>query len=195
LSNRVIATASLNDTCRYELREQLRLTVDPVSELCRLNSIIVYHQLTRRDLQQLISTPGASSVLNALAPAEFSGVRAHLECGSRSALETTAADLQAELAETLAIAISVVTAAARDITANVFAESGVELGYTVTTHHAETAICVELCRGHEIVLVAVHDGGNVEFAHGGLIDGTSEEHQLQLERAANRHGVFVAQLS
>lgn len=193
MSTRVIAAARLNATCRDELREQLRLSVDPASELSRLNSVIVSGPLTRPDLEQLISTPSASSVLRALAPAEFSRFRAHMKGGSRSAVETTAADLQAELAETLEIAISVVTAAVQAIIANIFAQSAAELGYTVTTHHAETATCVELRRRHEIVLIAVRGDGVVEFSHGELTDDTSGEHQLQLERAAGRHGIFVAQ--
>jgi hypothetical protein len=191
---RVLATARLNATCRHELCQQLGLTMDPTSELSRLDSIIGSRQLTLPDLQQLISPPSVSSMLSTLAPAEFSRARAHMEGGSRSALETTAADLQTELAETLAVATTVVTAATRDITANAIAESGLKLGYTVTTHHAETATCIELCRGHEIVLVKVHDSGNLEFDHSGLADDTCEEHQLQLERAAKRYGVFIAQL-
>jgi hypothetical protein len=47
-----------------------------------------------------------------------------MEGGSRSALETTAADLQAELAETLTVATTVLAAATRDITADTIAESG-----------------------------------------------------------------------
>lgn len=191
MSTRVVATARLNRACRDELREQLSLSVDPVSELSRLNSVIACRQLTRPDLQRLISAPGASSVLGGLAPAEFSRIRAHTAAGSRSALEITAADLQAELAEAVAAAVTAVTAATRDITANIFAESGAELGYTAATHQVRTTTCVELCRGHEIVLVAVHDGGNVEFAHGGLSCDVRGERQLQLERAARRHGVFV----
>jgi hypothetical protein len=76
------------------------------------------------DLRRLIATPSVSSVLSTLAPTEFSDVLARLEGGSRSALETTAADLQAELAETLAIAAAAVTAAARELTADIFAGSG-----------------------------------------------------------------------
>lgn len=191
MSTRVIATARLSAACRHELCEQLRLGVDPASELSHLSSIIGSRQLTLPELRQLISAPSTSSVLSTLASAEFSRVRAHMEGGSRSALETTAADLQAELADTLAIATSVVTVAARDITANTFATSGLELGYTVTTHHDDSVTCVELCRGQEIVLVAVHDGGNVEFVHGKLTEDICGEHQLQLERAVYRHGVSV----
>lgn len=195
MSARVIAAARLNATCRRELCEQLRLSVDPASELSRLTSIIGSGQLTLPDLQQLINAPAAISVLRMLAPGEFSHVRAHLEGGSRSALETTAADLQSELAETLAVATTVVSAAARDITANAFAESGFELGYTVTIHHAETATRVELRRGNEIVLVAVHDGGNAEFNHSAPSDDACKEHQLQIEWAAERHGVCLARRS
>ena len=188
-----MATARLNATRRHELREQLRLSVNPADELSRLSSIIGSRQLTMSDLQQLISTPSTSSVLSMLAPTEFSHVCSHMEGGSRSALETTAADLQTELAETLTAATAVVTAAARGITANALAESGLELGYAVTTHQGEAATCVELRRGHEIVLIGVRDGGNVEFDHGGLTDDTCEKRQLHLEQAAKRRGVFVVQ--
>jgi hypothetical protein len=191
MSTRVTATARLDATCRHELYEQFRLGVDPASELSRLNSIVGSRQLTLPDLRQLISTPSASSVLSTLAPAEFGRVRAHMEGGSRSALETTAADLQAELAETLAAAITAVTAATRNITANTIADSGRNLGYAVTTHPAETATCVELRRGNEIVLVRVHDGGNLEFDHCGLSGDTCGEQQLQLERAAKHHGLAI----
>ena len=191
MCTRVIAAARLDATRRHELYEQFRLGVDPASELSRLYSIVGSRQLTLPDLRQLISAPRVSSVLSTLAPAEFSRVRAHMEGGSRSALETTAADLQAELAETLAVAITAVTAATRNITANTIADSGRNLGYAVTTHPAETATCVELRRGNEIVLVRVHDGGNLEFDHCGLTGGTCGERQLQLERAAKHHGLAI----
>ena len=193
MRTRVIATARLNATCRRELCQQFGLSMDPASELRRLNPIIGSGQLTLPDLRQLIGAQSVNSVLSALAPAEFSRVRAHVEGGSRSALETTAADLQAELAETLMVATTVVTAATREMTAKAIAESGLKLGYTVTTHHAESATCVELCREHETVLVRVHDGGNLEFDHTGPTGCTYGEHQLQLERAAKRYGVFIAQ--
>lgn len=193
MSTRVIATARLNATCRHKLCGQFGLSVDPASELSRLNSIIGSSHLTLPDLRQLTSTASASSVLSTLAPAEFSRVLAHMENGSRSALEMTAADLQTELAETLTVATTVVTAATRDITANTIAESGLRLGYTVTTHPAETTTCIELRRAHEIVLVRVHDGGNLEFDHCGLTGDTCGEHQLQLERAAKHYGLFIAQ--
>jgi hypothetical protein len=191
MSTRVIATARLDATCRHALYEQFRLGVDPASELSRLNSIIGSRQLTLTDLRQLIGAPSASSVLSALVPAEFDRVRSHMERGSRSALEITAADLQTELAETLVAAITVVTAATRDITANTIADSGRKLGYAVTTLHAEPIIWVELRRGHEIVLVRVHDGGNMEFEHSGLTGNICGEHQLQLERAAKDHGLSI----
>ena len=124
MCTRVIATARLDATRRHELYEQFRLGVDPASELSRLYSIVGSRQLTLPDLRQLISAPRVSSVLSTLAPAEFSRVRAHMEGGSRSALETTAADLQAELAETLTVATTVLAAATRDITADTIAESG-----------------------------------------------------------------------
>ena len=193
MSTQGITTARLKATCRHGLSERLGLSVDPASELNRLNSIIRSRQLTLPDLRQLISTPSASSVLSMLTPAEYSRLRTHMEGGSRSALETTAPDLQAELAETVATAISVVTAAIRYITANTFAKSGIELGYTATTHHAQTTTCVELCRGPELMLVSVYDGGDVEFIHGKFTDHACGEHQRQLERAAERHGVVVAQ--
>lgn len=144
MSTRVIATAKVNASFRRELCEELRLSVDPASELIRLNSILGSRQLTLADLQQLISAPSVSSVLGTLAPAEFSRIRARLEDGRRSALETTAADLQTELAAILAVATTVVTAATPGITANTFAESGLELGDSATTHQAESATCVEL---------------------------------------------------
>jgi hypothetical protein len=193
MCTRVTATARLYDTCRRDLREQLGLIVDPASELSCLTSIIGSGQLTLSDLRQLISAPGACFMLSTLAPGEFSRVVAHLEGGSRSALETTEADLQSELAETLAAAAAIVRTAMRDITANAFVESGLELGYAATTHHAGTATRVELRRGHEIVLVGVHDGGNVEFNHSGRADNTCKAHQLQLEQAVQRRGVCLTQ--
>jgi hypothetical protein len=194
VSTRVIGAARLNATCRQELCQLLMLSVDPASELSRLNSIIGSRTLSLPDLQRLINAPVAVSVLSTLASAEFSRVRAHLAGGSRSALETTATDLQTELAETLAIATTIVTAATRAITATTFAQSGLELGYTVSTHQGDSATCVELRRGQEIVVVGVHDGGSVEVDHGGLAEATCEERQLQLERAVQRHGVDVARL-
>jgi hypothetical protein len=191
MSTRVTATARLDASCSHGLYEQFSLGVDPASELGRLNSIVGSHQLTLPDLRQLISTPSASSVLSALAPTEFGRVRAHVEGGSRSALEKTAADLQTELAETLTAAITVITAATRNITANTIADSGRNLGYAVTTHPDETATCVELRRGNEIVLVQVHDGGNLEFDHCGLTSDACGEQQLQLERAAKHHGLYI----
>jgi hypothetical protein len=191
MSTRVIGAARLDVTCRHELYKQFRLGVDPASELDRLKTIVGSRQLTLPDLRQLISTPSAISILSTLAPAEFGRVRAHMEGGSRSALETTATDLQTELADTLAVAITVVTAATRKITASTIADAGRNLGYAVTTHPAETATCVELRREHEVVLVRVHDGGNLEFDHAGPTGDTCGEHQLELERAAKHHGLSI----
>lgn len=190
MSTQVIATARLDASRRHELYEQFRLGVDPASELSRLNSIVGSRQLTLTDLRQLISAPSASSVLSTLAPAEFGRVRVHLEGGSRSALEITAADLQTELTETLAAAITVIAAATRDITANTIADVGRKLGYAVTTHCAETTTCVELRCGPEVVLVRVRGCGDLEFDHSGLTD-TCGERQLQLERAAKDHGLSI----
>lgn len=192
MSTRVIATAMGNASYRRELSEKFELSEDPAIELNRLTSILGSRQLALPDLQQLISTPSASSVLSRLAPREFGSVRIRLQDGRRSALETTARDLQAELAEILAVAVTVVTTVTRDLTAETFAESGLDLGYSTTTYHAESATCVELRRGHEVVLVVVRNGGHVEFNHGGLADDICGEHQLQLERAAERRGVFLS---
>jgi hypothetical protein len=190
MSTRLIATVRVNANCRREIRKKLRLSVDPASELSHLNSILGSRRLTLPDLRRLVSEPRASSVLSTLAPAEFSRVRARLADGRRSALETTAADLQAELAETLLVATAVVAVATQGITVTTFAESGLELGYNVTTHQAESATCVELRRGHEVVLVVVHDDGRVEFDHDGP---ACEERHLQLQRVAERRGVFISQ--
>jgi hypothetical protein len=192
MSTQVAGKARLYDTCRRELREQLRLTVDPASELSCLISILNSGPLTLSELRQLVSAPGARFMLSTLAPGEFDRVVAHLEGGSRSALETTAADLQSELAETLAAAATVVRAAMRDITANAFVESGRELDYSVSTHHAGNAIRIKLRREHETVLVGVHDGGNVEVNHRGLGNDTCKEFQVQFEQAAQRRGVYLA---
>jgi hypothetical protein len=190
MNTRVIATARLDPDCRHELYEQFRLGVDPASELSRLNSILGSRQLTLADLRQLISTPSASSVLSTLVPVEFGRVRVHTQGGSRSALEITAADLQTELTETLAAAITVIMAATRDITANTIADAGRKLGYAVTTHRAETATCVELRCGPDVVLVRVHGAGDLEFDHSGLTD-TCGERQLQLEQAAKDYGLSI----
>jgi hypothetical protein len=193
MSTRVAATARLTAACHYELCAQLRLSVDPAKELSHLNSIIGSRQLPLPDLQRLISTPSANWVLSALVPTEFGRVSARLAGGSRSALETTAADLQTELAETMAIATTMVMTATRSITANTFAECGLELSYTVTTRQSDSATCVELRRGHEIVLVEVHDSGSVDFDHDGLVNDAWRERQSQLELAVERRGVLVAQ--
>jgi hypothetical protein len=150
--------------------------------------------LTLLDLRQLINMPSANSVLSTLAPTEFGRVCAYMEGGRRSALETTAADLQAELVEILAIATTVVTAATRGMTADTIAASGLKLGYAATTHHAETATNVTLCRGNETVLVRVHDGGSLEFDHSGLTGNICGVEQLQLEQTAKHFGVFITRL-
>jgi hypothetical protein len=191
MSTRVIATARLDATCRHELYEQFRLGVDPASELSRINAIIESRQLTLADLRQLIGTPRASSVLTTLALPEFGRVRAHMAGGSRSALEIIAADLQTELAETVAAAITVLTAATRDIISATIADSGRKLGYAVTTLPDETATCVELRRGHEVVLVRVQADGDLEFDHSGLADDACRKRQLQLERAAKDAGLSI----
>jgi hypothetical protein len=122
MNDRVTAVARRSATCRQQLREQLGLSLDSITELGHLSAIIGAGQLTLADLQELIAAPGTSLVLSSLAPREFGAIRARLESGSRSALEITPADLQTELAETVAIANAVITATARDITANVRAE-------------------------------------------------------------------------
>lgn len=194
MSTRVTASARLSAACRQQLREQLGLSLDPTAELGRISSIITESgQLSLPDLQEVISAPEIGSLLGALAPAEFSTVSTLLASAGGQDPQALAASLQAGLTGAVAVADATVTATARDITATAFAESGLELGYTVSVCQAEEATGVELRRAHEVVLVRVHDGGEVEFDHAGLYDASCGERQLALEQGAERRGVRLTQ--
>jgi hypothetical protein len=193
MSTRITAAARLSATCRQQLREQLSLDLDPADELGRVSALMESAQITLPDLQQLVSTPTVSSVLGTLAPAEFSEVSSLLTGARHLNPLDLASSVQAGLAEAIAVADAKVTATARDITADVFAESGLDLGYTVSVCQAEAATGLELRREHEVVLVRVHDGGDVEFDHAGLFDAACTDRQLELEQAAERRGIVLTQ--
>jgi hypothetical protein len=195
MSTRVTASARLSTACRQQLREQLGLSLDPAVELGRLSSIMESGRLSLPALQEMISAPEVNSVLSALAPAEFGGASALLSSTGNPDPQALAASLQDELAGAVAAADAAVAATARDITANAFAESGVELGYTVSACRADAATGLELRREHEIVLLRIHDGGEVDFDHAGLFDSACGERQLQLEQGAERRGITLTQRS
>jgi len=193
MSTKVTASARLSTSCRQQLREQLRLSLDPTAELGHLSSIMGSGQISLAALQETIITPEISSVLSTLAPVEFGGVRTLLADPGNPDPQALAASLQTGLAGAVAVADARVTATARDITASAFAESGRELGYTASLCRAEAATGVELRREHEVVLIRVHDGGEVEFDHAGLFDAACGERQLKLEQGAERRGVTLTQ--
>lgn len=193
MSTRVTASARLSTACQQQLRDQLGLSLDPAVELGRLSSIMESGCISLPALQEIISAPAVSSMLGALAPAEFGGVSTLLAAAGNPDPQALAASLQAGLAGAVAVADATVTATARDITASAFAESGLELGYTVSACRAETATGLELRREHEIVLLRVHDGGEVEFDHAGLFDAACGGRQLALEQGAERRGVALTQ--
>jgi hypothetical protein len=195
MSTRVTASARLSTACRQQLREQFGLSLDPAVELCRLSSIMESGCLSLPVLQEMISAPAVSSVLGALAPAEFGGVCALLGNPGNPDPQALAACLQDGLAGAVAAADGTVAATARDITASAFAESGLELGYSVSACRADAATGLELRREHEVVLLRIHDGGEVEFDHAGLFDAACGERQLQLEQAAERRGITLTQRS
>lgn len=193
MSTRITAAARLSATCRQQLREQLCLNLDPADELGRVSALMESARITLPDLQQLVSTPTVSSVLGTLAPVQFGEVRDLLADTRNIDAPALAASARTGLAEAVAVADAEVTATARDITANVFAQSGLDLGYTVSVCQADAAAGLELRREHEIVLVRVHDGGDVEFDHAGLSDATCTDRQLELEQAAARRGIVLTQ--
>jgi len=193
MSTRITAAARLTATCRQQLRDQLSLNLDPAAELGRVSALMASARITLPDLQELVSNPMVSSVLATLAPVQFGEVRNLLADARNPSPLALATSLQAGLAQAIAAADAKVTATARDITANGFAESGLDLGYTVSVCHAETATGLELRREHEIVLVRVQDGGDVEFDHAGLFDAACTDRQLELEQAAARRGVILTQ--
>jgi hypothetical protein len=193
MSTRITAAARLSATCRQQLREQFCLNLDPADELSRVSALTESARITLPGLRQLITTPTVSSVLGTLAPAQFGEVRDLLADTRNIGTLALATSVQTGLAEAIAAAGAKVTATARDITANVFAESGLDLGYTVSVCQADAATGLELRREHEIVLVRVHDGGDVEFDHAGLSDAACTDRQLELEQAAGRRGVVLTQ--
>jgi hypothetical protein len=193
MSTMVTASARLTAQSRQHLREQLGLSLDPAAELDRLSSILESGMAGLPALQQMIGTTEASMALTALAPVEFGELTSLLADAGNLGEQTLAESLQSGLAEAVAVADARITAAARDMTANAFAESGAELGYTAWVFSADAATGVELRRDHEVVLVRVHDDGAVDFDHAGLFDAACGERQLQLERGAERRGVVLTQ--
>ncbi len=193
MSTRVTASARLSTACRQQLREQLGLSLDPIVELGRLSPIMESGRLTLPALQEMISAPAISLVLGALAPAEFDGACALLGNAGNPDPQALAASLQDGLAGALAAADAALAATTRDITANAFAESGLDLGYTVAVCRAAAATGLELRREHEVVLLRIRDNGEVEFDHAGLFDAACGQRQLQLEQGAERRGITLTQ--
>lgn len=194
MSTRVTAAARLNATCRHQLHELLGLDFDPAAELGRVSAVTESGRVTLHDLQELVSAPSVSSVLGTLAPAQLGQVRTLLaDAAENCSALALATSVRAGFAEAIAAADAKVTATIRDITANVFAESGLDLGYTVSVCQADAATGLELRREHEIVLIRVHDGGDVDFDHAGLFDASCTDRQLELEQAAEGRGVTLTQ--
>jgi hypothetical protein len=85
-----------------------------------------------------------------------------------------------------------IAAATRDITTAAFMQAGAELDYTVSLCRGTTATSVELRRGHEVVLLRILNGGDMDFDHAGLFDATCEQRQLGLEQGVERRGITLA---
>lgn len=189
MSTRVTASAMLSATCRQQLREQFGLSLDPEAELGRLGQIMQSGQVGLPTLMEMAVASETSSVLQALAPEEFAALRMTVADGTPLDAPALTTALQAGLAGAVGAARAAITIAARDITANAFAEAGAELGYTVSVCQGDAATGVEMRRDHEVVLVRVHDSGDVELDHAGLFDASCGERQLRLEQGAERRGV------
>lgn len=190
MSITVVTRVRLTAGCQELARQKLSL-----SPLATLDLKAVAAAATRRmdlsAIQEIVSAQPVRLTLSALAPVAFDRVSQLLTFPRSAAGRVAAASARAELAAAVAIASAAISVATRDVTAEAFAEAGVELGYTVSVCRADAATGIELRRGHEAVLIRVGDGGTVESGHDGPADAACGERQGQLEEAAARRGIQV----
>lgn len=193
MSNQVTATARMSAICREMLRERLNLPLDASVLLGRFSVVTEMNQVGLSGLQQLVSDQAGSSALETLAPVAVSRARGLLAGAGDSGLSQRelAASVQSCLADALAVAGTRVATETRDITAEIFAAAGADLGYLVSVCRGGTATGLELRQGHEVMLVRIDDGGAVESDHAGLTDATCADRQLELEQEVARRGVTL----
>jgi hypothetical protein len=194
VSTRVSASARLSAACQEQLREQLDLHLDPTIEIGRLHAFLDSERIDVPAIEEIISTKTVSSVLGKLAPGAFGWV-CDLLARARDAApdqQALAASAQAKLAEAVAAADARIAVALRGITAGAFTQAAVELDYAVSVCRGTTALGVELRRGREVVLLRIHNGGELDFDHFGLLDAKCGQRQLSLERAVERRGITLA---
>jgi hypothetical protein len=194
MSAHVSASARLSAACREQLREQAGLSLDPAAELGRLGVFLDSERIDVLALREMISAPAVSSVLGALAPKEF-GRACGLLAGTGAVIQdqhVLAESALAELAAAVTAANAWLAAATRDITARAFMQAAGELDYTVSVCRGATATGVELRRGDELVLLRIHDGGDVDVDHAGPAGATGGQQLLRLEQAIARRGILLA---
>ena len=196
MSTRVTGSVQMTAQCRELVNQRLNIPLDASIALESLTlglGLGEHLQLDITPLHQLVADQAVQATIGVLAPEPFAAARDILAADGTPGTETSelAAAAQAELADAFQFSRDAMAHTARDITAEVFAAAGRDLSYTVSLCQGTTATGVEMRRGHEVMLLRVHDSGRIESDHAGLLDATCGDRQRELEHAAAQRGIVI----
>jgi hypothetical protein len=193
MSTRVSAKARMTAACQELLKQRLNISIAATVELADVGTITSLERVDLSHLHQMMNSDLLTGALGTLAPDPFGRARDLLASTDQTAGNAwaAAASVQSELDRAVSEAQAKITHTVRDITTEVFAEAGADLGYTASIYEGDTMSGVELRRAHEVILLRIHDGGAVESDHAGLVDATCGDRQRELEEAAARRGLAL----
>lgn len=193
MSTQVTGNVRMSAICMDMLRERLNLPLDPDVLLSHFSMLTTAERIELPALTELLSAQVPTGALEVLAPDAFTRARGLL-VGTDPGLTTQRAladSVHEALAEAIDTAGAVIAAEIRNVTADVFAAAGADLGYVVSVCAGATVTGLELRRDHELIVLRVHDGGLIESDHAGLADSLCADRQLALEHAATRRGMSL----
>src|SRR6185437_12696802 len=154
MSTRVTQNTRMNAACRELVSEQLNVNLGQALDLSGLRATLDSERLDLSGLQSLVGNAELGGILGQLAPAPFARAQAALAMpASALNLSGLTASAQADLADAVATAGTVIDGATRDLTVEAFTEAAQELGYTYSASRGPAATGIELWRDHELLLL------------------------------------------
>jgi hypothetical protein len=198
VSSQTSARTQLQGQCAALLRQELSIPISTSAVLTDCRTALAARAVSLAGVHAALDNVPTEvrATLNTLAPSETTLIDSCLARADAAAvtgnIDTStllAADARRHLDAALARAATRIDVAVRGITTRAAIESAAELGYTAQVCEGAVATGLDLRRGHEILLLAVHDGGLVEADHAGLADATCDDRQRALEKALARRGV------
>jgi hypothetical protein len=180
--------------CQDLVRQRLQLPPTATAQLESLKAMMAADRAELPALRQMVGREPIRATLGALAPAAFQQACTMLTTAKAPGISEAAfaASVQSQLSEAVSTAEASIANATRALTADAFAQAGTGLGYTVSVCAGNSTTGVELRRNHELILLRIRNGGAVESDHAGLKDATCGDRQRDLEQAAARLGITVA---